>query len=121
MTKYITLIIIVIYGTILLFVPFTLSTVELVLQAQMLCILLALVFILSIISKQKFITCQNSVKITKVDVLVFLLMLYQGYNFTRVPDTNRDTVNNLDLVSNWVTIDTTEFARLIKTNEQNNI
>lgn len=92
MTKSITLTTIAIYG-IVSFVPFILSTVELVLQAQMLCVILALVFILFIISTRKLITCQNSVKITRVDVLVFLLMLYQGYNITRVPDTNRDTVN----------------------------
>ena len=91
MTKSIALIFIAIYGTVS-FMPFILSPVELVLQAQILCVMLALVFILSIMSMKKLITCQNPVKITRVDILVFLLMLYQGFNITRVPDTNRDTV-----------------------------
>lgn len=90
MTKIIALIIITVYG-IVLFLPFILSPVEFVLQAQIICVILALVFILSIVSMQKFIMRQNTVKITRVDILVFLLMLYQGYNVTRVP--NRDTIN----------------------------
>lgn len=92
MTKIIALIIITVYG-IVLFLPFILSPVEFVLQAQIICVILALVFILSIVSMQKFIMRQNTVKITRVDILVFLLMLYQGYNVTRVPNTNRDTIN----------------------------